>query len=68
MAERAPDPTTVRREIITAQCRLWGGFCCFPISGKCHSCGYDIAAYTPVSKMKSQPITGCPKCNRSFVE
>ena len=42
------------------------GYCLFPFSGKCYSCGEDIIA-NHKTKVEQERVTGCPSCHRSIV-
>ena len=59
----------LREELLNLQKDLWPQmFMAFPPTGICHSCQNDLIMNTPVVKLTAGPLTGCPRCNRSFVE
>ena len=56
-----------RTAIYKKQVEFWpGGYCLFPFSGKCWSCGNDVIA-NHKDKVEKERVSGCPKCHRSFV-
>ena len=60
--------TETRQEVINQQADHWPSFFnCFPVGGKCFSCGWDMVANN-AEKVKTQCVTGCPRCHRSFVD
>lgn len=64
-----PTNTSLRASVYNKQSANWpGGWCLFPFNGKCPKCHYDLIANLAYDKLVNERVTGCPKCNHSFVE
>ena len=54
----------LRRQVVSMQNVLTGGWVSFPLNAICH-CGYDfVSDPTSLTDIKS----GCPKCHKSYCE
>ena len=58
------DVEKMRKELISRQAELSGGWVSFPLDAKCSRCGYDFLEHPNPNLI----ISGCPKCGRSFCE